>query len=558
MNNRIYLFAAFLTVAAACTAELENPDPVITDGVAIVASTESPSGSARTSIEGNDAEGYQVIWSEGDSFKLQPVASMMAVSGVTYTINSAPGSSTAQFVPESLVDWASFSSIEAGYCIDPVNPVWPAAQTYGGPGVISNSPMRAKCSLSGVAPESIEFKNLGGLVRLTLKGNIEVTSITLATNENIAGPLNTDGSVSGVSRDDPRYTTGGAAIVSKGSDGGNTITLSMPSPVQLTDEGVDFYFAVPQYSAGYTGVSFTVTDIKGHTYTRSLKSDVTLPVSRSKITSTTLTIRIGLFSIAAGTRAEIASGNVQYCASPSSWRFAPNAFDRLTTQNSNASGSYTGWIDLFAWGTGNYYWSNAYNFWNGKYHAAGFVSDAYFDDGTFDTYYEWGNGFSGNWHTPSISEWDYVLAGRSNASKLVTVCQITPDDSTDPVPGLLLLPDGWIAWGYDLPKPYSEVYDHSMLETWWEMYEGNSYTQAQWEDLQKKGAVFLPCAGYIEYTSTKWIQPYVGNYWTCDAAEGDNAKNFWFPNYPSQWWLSTSSNDPRQFALAVRLFANYE
>ena len=62
----------------------------------------------------------------------------------------------------------------------------------------------------------------------------------------------------------------------------------------------------------------------------------------------------GLFSVSASKKVCFAQGNLQYQASTNTWRFAENQYDALTTENTNVSATYVGWIDLFGWGTSGY------------------------------------------------------------------------------------------------------------------------------------------------------------------------------------------------------------
>lgn len=78
----------------------------------------------------------------------------------------------------------------------------------------------------------------------------------------------------------------------------------------------------------------------------------------------------GLFTINEnGDQVYFSKGNLQYQASTSTWRFAENQWDYVGTQNppwgdaggtvsgsdnANISETYSGWIDLFVWGTSGY------------------------------------------------------------------------------------------------------------------------------------------------------------------------------------------------------------
>ena len=130
----------------------------------------------------------------------------------------------------------------------------------------------------------------------------------------------------------------------------------------------------------------------------------------------------GLFSVSATRQVRFSQGNLQYQASTNTWRFAEHQYDYVgTTQTAdrygnyggNVSGSdnrsisstYSGWIDLFGWGTG----SNPT------------LSSPSFED--YGTFMDWGcnaiiNGGNtvNQWRTLTIAEWNYLLNTRTDAS----------------------------------------------------------------------------------------------------------------------------------------------
>ena len=145
------------------------------------------------------------------------------------------------------------------------------------------------------------------------------------------------------------------------------------------------------------------------------------------------------FSVSNSKQVYFSQGNLQYQASTGTWRFAEHQYDIIGNNNSNISSSYSGWIDLFGWGTSGY---------NGK--EAYMTSTDYSDygDGSNDiagTNYDWGvynkisNGGNqaGQWRTLTNSEWDYVIFGRAQAGHLMGQGRVNN------VIGLILLPEGW-------------------------------------------------------------------------------------------------------------------
>ena len=191
----------------------------------------------------------------------------------------------------------------------------------------------------------------------------------------------------------------------------------------------------------------------------------------------------GLFTINSdGGKISFSQGNLQYQASTDTWRFAEHQYDRIGNANSNISAAYTGWIDLFGWGTG----SNPTN-----------TSTNSTD---YPTFTDWGvNAISngGNkanaWRTLTDSEWKYLFYGRTNAATLFGFGKVNG------VAGLIILPDNWT-----LPAGASFVASTTQgLEnkgTYYrnstpDNYSHNTYTAEQWAVMESAGAVFLPAAG---------------------------------------------------------------
>ena len=66
-----------------------------------------------------------------------------------------------------------------------------------------------------------------------------------------------------------------------------------------------------------------------------------------------------------GGKVYFSKGNLQYKASTNTWQFAANQYDYIGNANSNISSSYSGWIDLFGWGTSGYnHGANCYQPWS--------------------------------------------------------------------------------------------------------------------------------------------------------------------------------------------------
>ena len=216
----------------------------------------------------------------------------------------------------------------------------------------------------------------------------------------------------------------------------------------------------------------------------------------------------GLFSVSATKQVHFSQGNLQYQASTNTWRFAEHQYDYVGTQTAdrygyyggNVSGSdnrsisstYSGWIDLFGWGTGSNPTLSSQN---------------YKDYGTF---VDWGSNAISNggntanrWRTLTHAEWDYLLNTRTDASSKRGIGNING------VGGLIILPDSWTlpsecSFTSGFCSPSGDNYPD---------WTHNSYTLAQWAQMEAAGAVFLPAAGHRFGTDVGFVGNW-GWYWS--------------------------------------------
>ena len=243
----------------------------------------------------------------------------------------------------------------------------------------------------------------------------------------------------------------------------------------------------------------------------------------------------GKFSVSATTQVQFSKGNLQYQASTSTWRFAENQYDMIGSDNSNISASYSGWIDLFCWGTGN----NPTN-----------TSTDYND---YSTFTDWGvnkvsNGgnTANQWRTLKCEEWNYLFYGRTNAATLFGL------GSVNGVNGTILLPDDWTlpagvsftaSTTQGLANQGEYYYDENKNH-----FTDNAYTKEQWSKMESAGAVFLPAAGYRYGTDVNVPGSY-GFYWSATPAGADDACNLFFLFYN----LRPQDDNYRYRGLSVRL-----
>lgn len=229
------------------------------------------------------------------------------------------------------------------------------------------------------------------------------------------------------------------------------------------------------------------------------------------------------YSISSSTQVYFSMGNLQYQASTNTWRFAESQWDYVGNDNTNISSSYSGWIDLFGWGTGN----NPTN---------SITINSY-----YGTYSEWGNnpisngGSTANqWRTLTQSEWNYLLFTRTTTSG-IRYAKAKVND----VNGIIILPDVWNTSYYTL----------SNTNTTSSAYTSNTITLVDWMNkLEAHGAVFLPAAGSRDGISVDNVGT-VSRYWSSSPNGSDGAYYLYFDGGN----LSMSYDSGRYDGRSVRL-----
>ena len=216
----------------------------------------------------------------------------------------------------------------------------------------------------------------------------------------------------------------------------------------------------------------------------------------------------GVFSVSSTKKVNFSKGNLQYQASTSTWRFADHQWDIIGDANKNISSSYSGWIDLFGWGTSGY---------NGKNPWMTSTTSTDYGNGEMDiagTNYDWGvnntisNGGGKSWRTLTGDEWVYVFNTRSTSSG-IRYAKATVNG----VNGVILLPDNWSSSNYSLSNTNSSGAS----------YSSNRISQSDWTNrLEANGAVFLPAAGY-RYGTYVYDVGSTGGYWSASCIDSDGA-----------------------------------
>ena len=230
----------------------------------------------------------------------------------------------------------------------------------------------------------------------------------------------------------------------------------------------------------------------------------------------------GAFSVSATQQVHFSQGNLQYQTSTNTWRFAEHQYDYVGSDNRNISSNYSGWIDLFGWGTGDN------------------PTLASTDDTYYSTFVDWGSNAISNggnavnqWRTLTRYEWDYLLNTRTNASSKCGTGNING------VGGLIILPDSWT-----LPSGCSFTSGNASSAGDWTR---NNYNVAQWSQMEAAGAVFLPAAGGRLGTGVDGVGD-VGGYWSSSPKNEDYACNMVFNSSNLYAW----DYYPRSLGCSVR------
>ena len=242
----------------------------------------------KTALSGSDAEGYDVVWSSGDDFRmLYKYGRMYSYWGyLTYSISSTPGTTSADFTTTDSFKSEDFSKPIVSFYPASLVPdgidgktssvtgplIWPAVQEYTA-GTASRCPM---VSLNTDPSGIFTFKNIGGILRLTVKGSGRITSIRISSDKKMSGSFNF--------YEDEDPVRAAMHENEEGEDG--SIVLDCGEGVQLSESGIDFHFNVPAGTYSDFKVEFYDGDFP--LCTRTAKKDII--IERSCITTASMTV----------------------------------------------------------------------------------------------------------------------------------------------------------------------------------------------------------------------------------------------------------------------------
>lgn len=270
------------------------------------------------------------------------------------------------------------------------------------------------------------------------------------------------------------------------------------------------------------------------------------------------------FKVSADKEVVFARGNLQYstqgehaCADGTTqkgtWRIAENQYDFIGDANANIAEDYTGYIDLFGWGTSG--WSGgiaAYQPWSTSLSSANYYAGGKGENNLTGAYAfaDWGvyNAISnaGNkpqlWRTLSAEENTYLFV--LNRWTMATVddklgFMLFPSDFT--APAGISIKYIWKADGNEAPTEFDDP-----------DYEGNIYTKEQFVQLENAGVVFFPCAKYrLEGTNIVPLNT-LGMYWSTTQAYAED--DTWALGWGvGKYTANPASFGDRAFGRSVRL-----
>lgn len=259
----------------------------------------------------------------------------------------------------------------------------------------------------------------------------------------------------------------------------------------------------------------------------------------------------GVFSVSPNKKVHFSKGNLQYQASTGTWRFAEKQYDFIGSENENISATYSGWIDLFGWGTSGY---------NLRYPYMTSKDGTAYGDGEKDisgTKYDWGvynaisNGGNkaGLWRTLTWEEYEYLFSKRENAKALQGIAQVNG------INGLVILPDE-----FNMPNGLTFQWSPNANSNN-DNYSMNTYSLSQWKKMEDAGAVFWPAADLREKSDAHNADANIEGYYWSSTQDGDDDEAVsmgFLQRYRgfgtfSQGWVEIYDDTPRALGYSVRL-----
>ena len=256
-----------------CTQEdkIETKSEVeVSKGLVFTATTEP---TTKIALE-KEGDTYYVLWRSGDMIAIRNyVFGTPPVGFYTTTSNTSHGDFTYHSGTE-LTTGSYYAFYPAEYWSEQ-NAAYPITQNYT-PGIIK-APMFAYSTTT-----NLQFKNIGGLIRINLKTPLtgkKIKKIYL---------YSTAQSLSGTITNITSLNSNPTATVDKNSPAQHPVVLDCGNNgVEIGSDPTPFYIAVPANT--YTDLTIGVITVEGIKQTYTLNSDKSIVVERSSIADITLT-----------------------------------------------------------------------------------------------------------------------------------------------------------------------------------------------------------------------------------------------------------------------------
>ncbi len=271
------ILAIILAISAglfvSCTQEDKietKPEVEVSKGLVFTATTEP---TTKIALE-KEGDTYNVLWRSGDMIAVRNyVYGTPPVGFYTTTSNTSHGDFTYHSGTE-LTTGSYYAFCPADYWSEQ-NAAYPITQNYT-PGVIK-APMFAYSTTT-----NLQFKNIGGLIRINLKTPLtgkKIKKIYLYSSAQ---------SLSGTITNITSLNSNPTATVDKNSPAQHPVVLDCGNNgVEIGSDPIPFYIAVPANT--YTDLTIGVITVEGIKQTYTLNSDKSIVVERSSIADITLT-----------------------------------------------------------------------------------------------------------------------------------------------------------------------------------------------------------------------------------------------------------------------------
>ena len=473
--KKINLFLTILAAAAGFTncskAELVENKETEKGGSVVYATTDA---ATKTTL----ANDYKVLWSTGD--KITFIKDGATNTTYTYTLSSGAGTTSGTFTCTQTPEDGTYT---VWYNYDK-NEVYWHSQNYVSATDISGAPMKATATVSDGIVSDISFKNEGGILRYTVKGNKTIKSIKVKSASSPYPDVTLDCGTSGVA-----LTEGGTVF-------NIVVKPGTYSDVTLTFSATDFTLATKKAS------SFVVKKNTVSLATFEAADLLFLPAGALK----------GLFTVGIGAdgkagtaddvKVRFSQGNLKY--DDTKWKFYDHQYDYLKGYEYSP-------VSLFPWGydatkTISLGSNNCVKTHNKK--GDKLVYDKASSGGGDDwgvAYCESNDITVGIWRTLSKEEWEYLIKTRTmtNGKARYSIPEYGFTIGSTAYNGLFLYPDNY----------NGDVVSNSMT----------------WDDINAAGIVFLPAAGcydigYVTRDETE------GFYWSSSAYSEYSSYLMYFQN----------------------------